>query len=82
MTKGFKPPEQENTLRVGEIYKHYKGDSYEVIGIALHSNDDIWMVVYKPLYENPDSDLFTRPLSDWRNVVEWEGKEVERFTLQ
>ena len=81
MTKGYTPTQPENPPKKGEVYKHYKGDSYEIIGMAIHSNEDVWMVVYKPLYENADAELFTRPLTDWRNIVEWDGKEVERFSL-
>lgn len=65
----------------GEVYRHYKGDSYKVMMLALHSNDDEWMVVYAPLYENPDAPLFTRPLRQWHEKVLWEGKERERFSL-
>ena len=81
MTKGYKPELQEQTPKKGEVYKHYKGDSYEVVGLAIHSNDDIWMVVYKPLYENADAELFARPLSDWYEDVEWEGKVAQKFQL-
>ncbi len=65
--------------KVGEIYKHYKGDTYEVVALALHSNNDEWMVVYKPLYENLDADMFTRPFREWEQKVNWEGNTVERF---
>ncbi len=81
MTKGYKPEEPINPPMKGKVYKHYKGDSYEVVNIARHSNEDIWMVVYKPLYENADAELFTRPLSDWREEVEWNGEVVTRFSL-
>jgi len=64
----------------GEVFGHYKGDQYRVVDIALHSNDDEWMVVYEPMYENPAAKLFTRPLGEWREVVEWEGQKVERFS--
>lgn len=67
--------------KVGETYQHYKGDSYQVKLLALHSNDQEWMVVYEPLYENPDAPFFTRPLREWSEEVEWEGKIVTRFTL-
>ena len=82
MTKGYTPQLQDNAPKQGEIYKHYKGDSYEVMGLAIHSNDDIWMVVYKPLYENAGAELFTRPLSEWSEEVDYEGKKTERFTLK
>lgn len=71
-----------NAPRKGEVYKHYKGDQYRVVDIALHSNNDEWMVVYEPMYENPAATLFTRPLSEWYEVVEWQGSSVNRFTKQ
>lgn len=73
------PPLPNDAPRAGEVYRHYKGDSYRVVHIALHSNDDEWMVVYEPLYENAAAKFFTRPLREWREVVEWEGEQVERF---
>ena len=72
-------PLPHDAPKEGEVYRHYKGNSYKVVGIALHSNTDEFMVVYEPLYENPAAPLFTRPLKEWREVVEWEGKQVERF---
>ena len=71
----------KNAPQEGEIYQHYKGDSYKVLCLALYSNDNSWMVVYKPLYEDREAEVFVRPLTDWREDVEWEGKTVERFVL-
>lgn len=31
------------------IYKHYKGDLYEVLGIATHSETKERFVIYRPL---------------------------------
>ncbi len=78
--KGTKIPLPEGAPAIGEKFRHYKGDHYEVYALALHSNDEEWMVVYKPLYENPDADLFTRPLREWFERVEWQGEFVKRFT--
>lgn len=79
--KGHIVPLPEATPKVGEVYQHYKGDLYRVKLLALHSNDEEWMVVYEPLYEHPDAPFFTRPLSEWRTRVEWEGATRERFVL-
>jgi hypothetical protein len=38
------------------------------------------MMVYEPLYINPDAPFFTCPLREWRKQVEWERRTVERFT--
>ena len=64
-------PVPSSAPKIGVTYQHYKGDLYQVIEMALHSNDGEWMVVYKPLYENAVADLFTRPLSEWDQEVEW-----------
>lgn len=77
--KGTVVPLSEDAPQAGETYRHYKGDSYRVKLLALHSNDDEWMVVYEPLYTNPDAPFFTRPLREWGEIVEWEGERVERF---
>lgn len=73
------PP--EGAPQKGEVYKHYKGDQYGVVGLAVHSNDDSWMVVYKPLYEHAAAELFTRPLDEWGSDLMWEGEAVKRFSL-
>ena len=78
--KGNVVPLPSDAPKEGETYRHYKGDSYQVNALALHSNDDEWMVVYEPLYENPDAPLFTRPLREWHERVEWKGKAAQRFT--
>lgn len=69
--KGNVIPLPANAPKVGETYLHYKGDRYQIVALALHSNDEQWMVVYKPLYENPDALLFTRPLREWTEEVQW-----------
>ena len=79
MGKGdYIPPLPADAPKPGEMYTHYKGDAYRIVGTALHS-DDTWHVVYEPMYEGAVSKLFTRPVAEWRQVVEWQGTSVERF---
>lgn len=74
------PPVPQDVPKAGEVYRHYKSpDQYKVVGLALDTTSDSWVVVYEPLYEQPVAKLFTRPLNEWRQVVEWQGKQVERF---
>lgn len=68
----------ENIIRPG-IYKHFKGDLYEVIGEALHSETLEPMVVYKHVYGN-DQGLWVRPASMWNELVEKDGVMVARFS--
>ena len=74
------PPLPQDAPEKGGVYRHYKGDLYRVVLLAEHSNDEEWMVVYEPMYENPDAPYFTRPLREWRQKVEWQGKISQRFT--
>jgi len=59
-------------------YIHYKGNKYEVIGTATHSETLEEMVVYRALYG--DGGLWVRPAAMWNEIVELNGKRVERFT--
>ncbi|MCH5301056.1 MAG: DUF1653 domain-containing protein [Ruminococcus sp.] len=58
-------------------YRHFKGNEYEVIGIAKHSETDETMVVYKPLYN--DSGLWVRPYDMFAEVIEKDGRKIHRF---
>lgn len=60
------------------IYRHYKGNDYEVIGCARHSETEEWMVVYRTLYG--DFSLWVRPLAMFTEEVTLEsGERVARF---
>ena len=83
MTRGVPvPPLPSDAPKPGEKYRHYKGDLYRAVLLAEHANDDEWMVVYEPMYENPDAPYFTRPLREWGEIVPWEGREVRRFSKE
>ena len=58
-------------------YRHFKGNAYEVIGVARHSETDERMVVYRPLYN--DSGLWVRPVAMFQETVTHEGQTVPRF---
>ncbi|MBQ4110799.1 MAG: DUF1653 domain-containing protein [Clostridia bacterium] len=59
-------------------YKHFKGNEYEVVDVAKHSETLEEMVVYKALYG--DGGMWVRPVSMWNETVERDGKTFERFT--
>lgn len=59
------------------MYQHFKGNKYEVIGIAKHSETQENLVVYKALYG--DSELWVRPLKMFLQEVAIDGKKVPRF---
>jgi len=59
------------------VYRHYKGNQYEVVGFAKHSETLEDMVIYKALYG--EGGTWVRPLSMWDNPIEVDGKTVKRF---
>jgi hypothetical protein len=60
------------------IYEHYKGNRYEVLGVALHSESLEPMVVYKPLYQTK-APLWVRSYEMFTGTVTVDGSEVARF---
>jgi hypothetical protein len=60
-------------------YRHYKGQYYEVIETALHSETLQAFVVYRALYG--EGNLWVRPRSMFLGTVEVDGKKVPRFTF-
>ncbi len=67
---------QAETIRPGR-YRHYKGNEYQVIGIARHSETEEQMVVYRQLYG--DRSLWVRPLVMFLEEVLVDGRQVPRF---
>ena len=58
-------------------YRHFKGNEYEVITVARHSETEEPMVVYRALYG--EGGIWVRPVAMWNEVIEREGKKFRRF---
>lgn len=68
-----------NQIKIGGKYRHFKGNEYEVIGLAKHSETLEQMVVYRQLYG--DGGVWVRPADMWNDTVERDGQTYVRFTL-
>jgi hypothetical protein len=58
-------------------YRHYKGNDYQVVGIARHSETGEELVVYCTLYG--DGSLWVRPLAMFEEDVTVDGQQIARF---
>lgn len=67
----------QNVLKLG-VYQHYKGNRYEVVGVATHTETGELLVMYRPLYDS-DVEYWVRPLAMFTEQVEVEGKTQPRF---
>lgn len=74
---GMTYEEALETIKPGK-YRHFKGNEYEVTGIARHSETGEPMVVYRALYG--DRGLWVRPADMWNETVTRDGKTFQRFT--
>lgn len=62
------------------LYVNYKGDPYEVVGVAVHKTTSEELVVYRALYG--DRLLWARPRGEFLEDVEWNGQRLPRFRLK
>ena len=73
------------TMKLGK-YRHYKGNFYEVLGLAHHTETKEKMVLYRALYDCPDlrdeygdDPWFVRPFDMFNEEIEVDGVKVRRF---
>ena len=68
-------------MKLGK-YKHHKGNYYEVIGVARHSETNEELVVYKALWDVPEygiNSLWVRPKKMFNEIIEKDSKKIQRF---
>lgn len=59
------------------IYRHYKGNNYQVLGEVRHSETLEVLILYKALYG--DYGLWVRPKAMFDETIQVEGRQVRRF---
>jgi len=69
-----------NSLIENGKYLHYKGNEYEVIGTAKHSETEEDLVLYFPV-KSPEQ-IWVRPLNMFIEEIEVNGKKTKRFLKQ
>jgi len=66
------------------IYLHFKGNKYEVITTARHSETSDVLVIYKALYKSEefgDQAIWARPIENFTEIIEVNVKKISRFSL-
>ena len=69
--------EKIELIKIGR-YRHFKGNEYQVLAIARHSENMEEMVVYQALYG--EHGIWVRPASMWLEDVTRDGKTFPRFS--
>ena len=63
-------------VKAGEIYRHFKGNVYEIVAVAKDCEDLKDIVVYRNVDKG---DVWTRPLENFVEDVNRDGKTFKRF---
>lgn len=65
-----------NDLVIGGIYRHYKGDLYQLDAIALHTETAERMVVYHSIHSGI---AYVRPANMWSEEISLDSERLTRF---
>jgi len=49
-----------NQVKIGKIYRHFKGNYYFIEDVALDSETQERVVIYRPIYDRNDSKIWVR----------------------
>ena len=66
--------------RPQEIYRHFKGNIYQIITIARHSETGVKMVVYQQLYA--PYEVYVRPLEMFMSKIDTQKYPNEKQTYR
>ena len=54
----------------GHVYRHFKGNYYEVLNVGVHSETEELVVIYKSTNAKGDDDVWVRPLKNFLSEVD------------
>lgn len=64
-------------IKIGGLYRHFKGNEYRVLHVAKHSETLEPHVVYQALYG--EGGIWIRPLDMFLGTRDVDGQPVKRF---
>lgn len=74
------PPLPADAPLPGSHWRHHRGGSYRVQGMAWGTLDDEWLVLYAATEGTDNAGVtFARPLRQWQEPVDHDGHMVQRF---
>lgn len=68
---------QRAALYPGQYWRHYRGAVYQIVGWGLREEDCAPVVAYSHVGEMR---VWYRPLANWLEMVEVDGRQIQRFS--
>jgi hypothetical protein len=68
-------------IKVGAVYRHYKGSVFLVVGLCRIESNLKTGVLYKAVHHNADDVTWMMPLENFKQNVLESGRLVPRFTI-
>jgi len=62
-------------VKIGKIYRHFKGNYYFVENVGLDSETMERVVIYKAVYDREDSQIFVRKEAMFLEEIDRERKD-------
>lgn len=62
-------------VKIGKVYRHFKGNYYFVENVALDSETQERLVIYKPIYDRQDSKIWVRKESMFLEKIDGTRKD-------
>lgn len=62
-------------VKIGKIYRHFKGNYYFVENVGLDSETMERVVIYKAVYDRKDSQIFVRKEAMFLEEIDQERKD-------
>lgn len=72
----LKYEQKKDVVSKGSYYRHYKGGIYVILNTAIHTEDEVELVIYADQKGN----IWARPLEMFIDELEFEGRIVKRFS--
>ena len=64
-----------NQVKIGKVYRHFKGNYYFIEDVALDSETKERIVIYKPIYDRNDSKIWVRRESMFLEEIDQTRKD-------
>ncbi|OGI76368.1 hypothetical protein A3C57_01150 [Candidatus Nomurabacteria bacterium RIFCSPHIGHO2_02_FULL_33_12] len=68
-------------IKPGQIYKHFKGDTYKILSLAKHTETEEWMIIYERQTDIVHTGwrVWARPENMFFEYIEKDGYNGPRF---